>query len=112
MKTFNSYLTLFAFVSLVGISCQKTESLKDREILNENSTNSSLLQSIGGDPGKDLLGLTYCNAKVVPICAGQTINVGEVSVQTAIDGRTIITYSIKSNWYFQEIHLYVGDREG
>src|SRR5690242_8618008 len=103
MKTFKSYLSLLAFVSLIGTSCQKTESLKEREVLNENATNSSLLQGIIGDPSSDLLGLTYCNAKVVPICAGQTINVGEVSVQTAIDGRTIVTYSLKGNWYFKEV---------
>jgi hypothetical protein len=111
MKTFKSYLTLLAFVSLFGISCQKTENFKGREILNENSTNSTLVQTIAGNAGSDLVGLTYCNAKVVPICAGQTINVGEVSVQTAIDGRTIVTYSLKSNWYFQEIHLFLGAQE-
>lgn len=112
MKTFKSLLVLLAIVSFTGISCKKNTSLSEQEAdSTQLATNSTLLSGIIGDPSSELMALTFCNAKKVPICAGQTIPVGEISVQTAIDGRTFITYSLKQNWYFKEVHLFMGNRE-
>ncbi len=112
MKTFKSYLVLFAVVSIISISCKQNTDLLEEDAVLQNETNSSLAGGVIGDLSSQLLDLTFCNAKTVPICAGQTINVGDVSVQTAIDGRTFVTYSLKGNWYFKELHLYLGPKEG
>jgi len=123
MKKYFSLITLCVFAIFLLVSCSKTAGNADAEnIFDENnqalseSANSGkgkgeVIQTVVGDLGADLTNLTFCSAKTVPICAGQTINVGEVAVQTAINGKTYVTYTLKNNWYFKEIHLYCGDAD-
>ncbi|HWJ91045.1 MAG TPA: hypothetical protein VNR87_08020 [Flavisolibacter sp.] len=123
MKPFTSVLTLCALAILINTSCTKTASSKvfADDPFDSNGTalsqqgssknTGNLVEGVIGDLGADLTNLTFCNAKTVPICAGQTMNVGEVSVQTAIDGKTYVTYTVRGLWYIKELHLYAGDQE-
>jgi hypothetical protein len=123
MKPFTSVLTLCALAILINTSCTKSASSKvfADDPFDSNGTSMSqqgsakapnLVEGVIGDLGADLTNLTFCNAKTVPICAGQTQNVGEVAVQTAIDGKTYVTYTVKGLWYIKELHLYAGPQEG
>jgi len=121
MKKFYRLLTLCAFLAVIMISCSKRAGNAEADnVLDDNNQSLSqsatsvkgkgeVIQTVVGDLGVDLTNLTFCSATTVPICAGQTANVGDVAVQTAINGKTYVTYSLKANWYFKEIHLYCGD---
>ncbi|MFL5741893.1 MAG: hypothetical protein ACJ75B_16845 [Flavisolibacter sp.] len=122
MKTFKSVFVIVASMLLL-ISCDKMDSAK-KDLLADSSNQNlvqpvkvqsssnkpNLVETVSGDLGADLTNLTFCSAKSVPLCAGQIYNVGEVDVQTAIDGKTYITYITKSNWYIKELHVYAGDQ--
>ncbi len=124
MKKIHFIVILCACLSVLNVSCSKTAGNAEKDtdnIITDQHSNSPinqgttvskghLEQTVIGDLGADLTNLTFCSAKTVPICAGQTMNVGEVAVQTAINGRTYITYSLKNLWYFKEIHLFAGEQ--
>src|SRR4051794_31647855 len=109
MKTIYSGLLLVLFSVLLLTSCKKNTDLLASDAQTQNH-DGVLVQSLTGEV-TDAITTSYCAAKTVPICAGQYQNVGTVSVQTAINGKTYITYSLKSYWYFQELHLYVGSQD-
>ena len=109
MKTIYSGLLLVLFSVLLLTSCKKNTDLLASDSSTQNH-DGVLVQSLTGEV-TDAITTSYCSAKTVPICAGQSNNVGTVSVQTAINGKTYITYSLKSYWYFQELHLYVGSQD-
>ena len=119
MKNFSTKLFLFILLALVGLSCQKSLELEPgtRGEINSSSDISpeSGIQSSAipgwGTPGL-LTQVTFCSETVVPLCAGQHFNIGTVTVKTGSDNNVYVTYTVKSNWYIKELHLYVGDDAG
>jgi hypothetical protein len=112
MKTFTSVLVLCALASTLTISCKKSMDLVSQDPNSQNQiSTSNPIGSVVGELG-DMTANAFCAAKTVPLCAGQTANVGSVSVQTTIDGKTYITYTVKGLWFIKELHLYVGEVEG
>ena len=122
MKNFSAKLFLFFLLALAGLSCQKSLQLEPgnrAEISSSNNisseSGSSGIQS-SANPGLSAASLlshvTFCSPMTVPLCAGQHDNIGTVTVKTGSDDNVYVTYTVKGNWYLQELHLYVGDDAG
>src|SRR5689334_1887559 len=119
MKTFKPLFLLFALPCLIFISCQRTEFTTT-----DNNQNFQLSPTVASKNGVTTVsgavgslnavtsGETFCSSKVVPLCAGQYIHSGDVTVKTGDDHKTYITFSLLGGWVFKEIHLYVGDSTG
>ena len=120
MKNYNFKFFLFLLLILAAFSCKKSLELEPgtrAETNYSNSTSSesgsSAIQStIFPALGSYLTNVTFCSPKVVPLCAGQHINIGTVTVKTGSDNNVYVTYSLKANWYLKELHLYAGDDDG
>lgn len=102
MKTLKSLFAYFA-ISAIAISCRKSEEIIAPQIIEEEAT-SSILGTLTGV----LNPVSFCAYKTVPLCAGQNINIGTVTVKTGSDGNIYVTYKTKSNWYLKELHLFAG----
>ena len=117
MKNISFKLVLFFLFTLAGLSCRKSLQLDPGNRGEINSTDISTESGSGTQlstlPGYTLLTqVTYCSPMVVPLCAGQHSNIGTVTVKTGSDDNVYITYTVKSNWYLTELHLYAGDDAG
>ena len=104
MKTLTS-VSVFV-LTLLLFSCKKNS----QEMLpSEAATDNIQMQGL---PGLPVLpsgeGVAYCGEKVVPLCAGQNINVGYVKVLTGFDGKVYITYRTYGLWQIRRLHLYAG----
>jgi hypothetical protein len=110
MKKIQTGLLLLLFTVLLLASCKKNTDVIASQAGGTSKESGILIQSLTGEV-TDATSSSFCSAKTVPICAGQFTNIGTVSVQTAINGRTYITYSLKSYWFFQELHLYIGTQD-
>jgi len=65
----------------------------------------------GGHGGK-LLNKDYCGIpKIVTLFAGQTIDVGTITIGNDADF-LYVTYTTTGSWYLDQTHLYVGSFEG
>ncbi|MCW5909350.1 MAG: hypothetical protein KIS94_15905 [Chitinophagales bacterium] len=54
-------------------------------------------------------GISYCgNTQQVDLLAGQTTNIGNVTVGND-ENFLYVTYQATGSWYFTELHLFVGD---
>jgi len=116
MKTFKPISVILALTCIFYMSCQKNstlysnDTLDNRGIQNELSPNSSAIKS-----EEELLSITtvtFCSPQIVPLCAGQHIDMGTVTVKTGSDDNIYVTYQTKGNWFLKELHLYAGNDEG
>ena len=110
MKTFQSLLIAFLFIFC--ISCQKDAALLQNvtESRDNGVQSSSIL--VQEDEVLSLTNITYCSPITVPLCAGQTNDMGSVTVKTGADGNIYVTYITRNNWFLKEIHLYAGPDGG
>ena len=120
MKTIKSVWLLSAILSVLFFSCKKSLELEPGTRAETNysdgissESGSTEIQSTAIPAlGSYLTNVTFCSPIVVPLCAGQHINIGTVTVKTGSDNNVYVTYSLKSNWYIKELHLYAGDDNG
>ena len=111
MKTFKPITLLLALTCMFCMSCQKNSAFYSNDTLDTQGTRSDEF-ALKVIPEEDLLSLstiTFCSPKIVPLCAGQNIDMGTVTVKTGSDDNVYVTYTTKGNWYLRELHLYVGD---
>src|SRR6476661_1906457 len=100
MKTLNHVSAILVLSALLLVSCQKNTTPTNLEDQQQQTAGLLVNSTVGED--SDAITESFCNARTTPLCAGQTIPAGEVSIQTSINGRTYITYATKANWYIKE----------
>lgn len=103
MKTLRSAWFLVTILSVLSIACKK-------DIVKNPADAEVVSSELGG--GNPLAPVTLCSKKTVPLCAGQTMNIGTVTVSTASDNNVYITYLVTGNWRLEALHLYAGPDAG
>jgi hypothetical protein len=102
MKTNQLFLLAALSVSLSFISCRQ----KDAPLTAPSEKiRSSTLLGMTNDLGADLF---YCSEKSVPLCAGQNVPMGNVTIRTSPENITFVTFTTNANWMIKELHLFVG----
>jgi hypothetical protein len=120
MKNYTFKFFLFLLLVLAALSCKKSLELEQgnrAEINFSNGISPELSSTVVESTvlpalGSYLTNVTFCSPMIVPLCAGQHINIGTVTVKTGSDDNVYVTYTLKSNWFIQQLHLYVGDDAG
>ncbi|MBT8255107.1 MAG: hypothetical protein KJO23_01075 [Bacteroidia bacterium] len=91
--------TLLIISSLILASCSV-----DNEPINDEIT-ANLFTAVQGDPGTTTSNTTI---HTTDLFAGQTIDVGTVTVEVSPDDDVIVTYETDGDWQIDETHLYIG----
>ncbi len=95
-------LSLIVLFTILFGSCKK-------EPLNPTLTQKEDIASMASKSSSDVF---HCGeATVANLLAGQNINVGTVTVYNDVS-YLYVTYNTTSNWFLNELHLYVGDLSG
>jgi hypothetical protein len=104
MKINFRLLLIFVLISTAWISCKK-----------DAAQQSVLTEELNRQNSAPFIGLTtncninYCGEGTSKtLCAGQNIPMGSVTFNNDKDGNIYVTYSASGNWYFTELHLFVG----
>lgn len=87
---------ILVFSLLITTSCEKNE-----DILSLDGYDSSILTK------SEIEQMSCGESKVVPLMAGQNINVGSVTISNDKDNLYVV-YETTEHWYLQEVHMYVG----
>ena len=90
-----TYLMAILALSLVGCEKEIVSFEKDTKDLRTQSIMNEIESELCGDPF------------ITPIFAGQTINVGTLTVGND-ETNLYVSYQLTGNWLIQETHLYVG----
>lgn len=109
MKTLTSVSLLV--LALVFFSCKKST---EEILLNDTTAGDNIEMQASPNSGTPYVSgeLSYCGEQTVPLCAGQNINVGHMTVRTGMDGKVYVTYKTYGLWFFRKLHLYVGPQSG
>jgi hypothetical protein len=109
MKAFKSFLLFAVPIALLVSSCHKEEKELSPQQPVETIRSSSLIGSTTQALSSDI---AFCSQAEVTLCAGRTVQMGNVTVKTTLDNITYITYTTTQNWIIKELHLYVGEDSG
>ena len=109
MKTSLRLLSVILIASTLWIACKK-------EATKTSSAQTSTEQVSGIAANTTFSGsislaesVTYCGTGTTKdLCAGQSIKMGTVTFNNDVNGNVYITYTATGNWYFTELHLWVG----
>jgi hypothetical protein len=64
-----------------------------------------------GEVQNESVGKVFCKSETFELTAGQTIGAGTVLVSNDLEN-LYVTYQASNGWKIQEVHLYVGTKEG
>lgn len=108
MKISFRVLTVLTIALLTTASCRKTES---NQATPRNTKAFMKVASGIGYPGSPV-GASFCGVGVTrTLFAGQNINAGTVMVNKDFNtGIVYVTYTAAGNWYFNSLHLYIGEQ--
>lgn len=103
MKTSLKISFLFAITLVLTFSSCQKQAISPIE--NPSNSSSSVSVNREGD-------IQYCGtATVANLLAGQFTNMGSVVVNNDTEN-LYVTYTATGNWYFNQLHLYVGNMAG
>lgn len=103
MKPNFRLLVIALLLSFTWISCQK-DSSQPSDLTNERRPGYAPFST-----SISTCGVNYCGEGTTKtLCAGQNITMGSVTFNNDKDGNVYVTYSATGNWYFTELHLFVG----